>query len=171
MDRAAVHSEMEQARLTFNDLVRKATPADMQQRSNGTRWTNRQLLFHTLFGYLIVRSLIPLVHGFGHLPPDWSRRFAATLDVGRGPFHVINYFGSCGGGRVLPRPAMTALMDRAIRALQRSLANETDQGLALTMHFPTSWDPYFQDTMSVFDVYHYGTQHFDHHRKQLTFPA
>ena len=171
MDRAAVHSEMEQARLTFNDLVRKATPADMQQRSNGTRWTNRQLLFHTLFGYLIVRSLMPLVHGFGHLPPDWSRRFAATLDVGRGPFHVINYFGSCGGGRVLPRPAMTALMDRAIGALQRSLANETDQGLALTMHFPTSWDPYFQDTMSVFDVYHYGTQHFDHHRKQLTFPA
>jgi len=23
--------------------------------------------------------------------------------------------------------------------------------------------------MSVFDVYHYGTQHFDHHRKQLSF--
>ena len=144
---------------------------DMQQRSNGTRWTNRQLLFHTLFSYLIVRSLMPLVHGLEHLPPDWSRRFAATLDVGRGPFHVINYFGSCGGGRVLPRPAMTALTDRAIGALQRSLANETDQGTALTMHFPTSWDPYVQDTMSVFEVYHYGTQHFDHHRKQLTLPA
>ena len=22
--------------------------------------------------------------------------------------------------------------------------------------------------MSVFDVYHYGTQHFEHHRRQLT---
>jgi hypothetical protein len=39
------------------------------------------------------------------------------------------------------------------------------------MHFPTSWAPYFRDTMSVFDVYHYGTQHFDHHRKQLTLSA
>ena len=24
--------------------------------SNGTRWTNRELLFHMLFGYLIVRT-------------------------------------------------------------------------------------------------------------------
>ena len=36
------------------------------------------------------------------------------------------------------------------------------------MHFPTDWDPYFAPTMSVLDLYHYGTQHFDHHRRQLT---
>ena len=36
------------------------------------------------------------------------------------------------------------------------------------MHFPTTWDPYFQPTMSVLDVYHFATQHFDHHRRQLT---
>jgi hypothetical protein len=36
------------------------------------------------------------------------------------------------------------------------------------MHFPPAWDPYFQPTMSVLDVYHYGTQHFDHHKRQLT---
>ena len=83
MDREAVHNEMERARLTFSDLVRQAAPADMRRRSNGTRWTNRQLLFHMLFGYLIVRSLMPLVHGFGHLPAGWSRRFAPTLDAGR----------------------------------------------------------------------------------------
>jgi hypothetical protein len=63
---------------------------------------------------------------------------------------------------------MTKLMDRTIHSLQRKLAAETDQSLALTMHFPTAWDPYFKDTMSVFNVYHYGTQHFEHHRKQLT---
>jgi len=63
---------------------------------------------------------------------------------------------------------MTALMDRTVHALQRKLSNETELTLALTMHFPTSWDPYFRDTMRVYDVYHYGTQHFDHHRKQLT---
>jgi hypothetical protein len=168
VDREAVHNEMERARLTFSDLVRQAAPADMRRRSSGTRWTNRQLLFHMVFGYLIVRALMPLVHGFGHLPASWSSRFAATLDAGRRPFHLINYLGSCGGGQVLPRPATTALMDRTIRILQRKLASETEQSFALTMHFPTSWDPYFRDTMRVFDVYHYGTQHFDHHRRQLT---
>jgi hypothetical protein len=30
------------------------------------------------------------------------------------------------------------------------------------------WDPYFKDMMTLGDVYHYGTQHFDHHRAQLT---
>jgi hypothetical protein len=36
------------------------------------------------------------------------------------------------------------------------------------MSFPTAWDPYFAPTMTVLDVYHYGTQHFNHHRRQLT---
>ena len=36
------------------------------------------------------------------------------------------------------------------------------------MHFPVGWDPYFKDMMTLGEVYHYGTQHFDHHRAQLT---
>jgi hypothetical protein len=36
------------------------------------------------------------------------------------------------------------------------------------MHFPAGWDPYFNDVMSLANVYHYGTQHFEHHRRQLT---
>ena len=31
-----------------------------------------------------------------------------------------------------------------------------------------SWDPYFRDYMTLADVYHYATQHFDFHRRQLT---
>jgi hypothetical protein len=168
VDREAVHHEMGQARLTFSDLVIKATPAEMRRRSNGTRWTNRQLLFHMLFGYLIVRTLMPLVHAFGRRPDSWSRRFAAILNAGQRPFHMINYIGSCGGGQVLPKSIMIKLMERTIHSLQHKLDGETEKSLALTMHFPTAWDPYFQDTMSVLDVYHYGTQHFDHHHKQLT---
>ena len=29
------------------------------------------------------------------------------------------------------------------------------------MHFPVGWDPYFRDVMTVADVYHYPTQHYD----------
>lgn len=158
--------ELAWVRADFRMLVDTATVADLSRRSAGTRWSNRQLLFHMVFGYLIVRTLMPLVRLLGRL--GWSRRFAATLNAARRPFHVINYLGSAVGGSVLPRAAMVALLDRTTRALQRRLHHETLKTLALTMHFPTDWDPYFRPTMSVEDVYHYGTEHYQHHRRQLT---
>ena len=36
------------------------------------------------------------------------------------------------------------------------------------MHFPVGWDPYFKDSMTLLEIYHYPTQHYDHHRQQLT---
>ena len=166
MDSADVQAELRRVQDDFHRLVARATPQDLRRRSHGTRWSNRQLLFHMLFGYLIVRTLLPLVHTLGRL--GWSRRFAATLNALYRPFQVINYLGSCGGGQLLSPRRMTALMDITMRAIRRRLANETPAGLALTMHFPTRWDPYFRPTMSVLDVYHYGTEHYQHHHRQLT---
>jgi hypothetical protein len=40
--------------------------------------------------------------------------------------------------------------------------------LITQMHFPLGWDPFFRETMTLQDVYQYGTQHFDCHRSQLT---
>ena len=166
MDGTDIQAELRAAQDDFHRLVARATPQDLRRRSDGTRWSNRQLLFHMLFGYIIVRTLMPLVHLLGEL--GWSRRFAATLNALYRPFHVINYLGSCGGGQLLSPRRMTALMDTTMRAIQRRLAAETPAGLALTMHFPTRWDPYFRPTMSVLDVYHYGTEHYQHHHRQLT---
>ena len=50
-DLAAVRAEMDQARHDFRRLVDDATPADLRRPSDGTRWTNQQLLFHMMFGY------------------------------------------------------------------------------------------------------------------------
>jgi len=55
--RAAIHVEVESAGRDFHQLLEQSTPAGLAGRSNGTRWTNRQLLFHMLFGYLITRNL------------------------------------------------------------------------------------------------------------------
>jgi Mycothiol maleylpyruvate isomerase N-terminal domain len=166
MDRNDIHDELEHARLDFAELVRQLSPEDLRRPSQCTRWTNRQLLFHMVFGYLIVRTLLPLVHLLGRL--GWSRRFAATLNAARRPFHLINYFGSVGGGQLLSPPAMARLLDRTIHVLQQLLAHESESSLALAMRFPPDWDPYFQPTMTVRDLYHYGTVHFDHHRHQLS---
>ena len=123
-------------------------------------------MFHMVFGFLIVRTLMPLVHLLGRL--GWSQRFAGVLNAARGPFHIINYLGSVGGGQLMRPTAMAALLSRTLLALSRRLERETEESLALRMHFPQAWDPYFRPTMTVLDVYHYGTEHYEHHRRQLT---
>jgi hypothetical protein len=79
-DRRAVHEEMEQARQMFHCLLDNATVADPRRPSSGTKWTNEQLLFHMLFGYLIVRALLVLARIFSRLPdpPAWHSRGSST---------------------------------------------------------------------------------------------
>ncbi|GAA4862172.1 DinB family protein [Actinomycetospora straminea] len=168
MDRHAVHRDLERARSTFHELHARATPAALARRSNGTRWSNQQLLFHMLLGYLIIRALGNLVRIVGRLPPGVGRAWARVLDAGTRPFDVVNYAGSWAGGSTLGPRGQTALFDRVIAALHRRLDRETDADLARGMHYPTRWDPYFTPYMTLADVYAYPTRHFDHHRRQLT---
>jgi hypothetical protein len=168
IDRLGIVAEMRDAAADFRVLVDTATSAEMRRGSDGTAWTNEQLLFHMLFGYLLVRRLLPLVRVLGRLPDGVSRVFAAVLDSGTRPFHVVNYVASLGGGRVLGPVGMERQFDRTVNALAGSLLQASDAELALAMHFPTGWDPYFRDRMALAEVYHYATQHYRHHRRQLT---
>jgi hypothetical protein len=168
IDLQRIHDEMDHAYTTFAQLTRNASRSDLNRPSDGTRWTNQQLLFHMTFGYLIVRRLLPIVRFFDRLPDRASRSFAAVLDAATRPFHLVNYLASWAGGAVLSPIRTEALLKRIIDALHRQLGGEDEASLRRSMHFPVSWDPYFKDTMTLADVYHYGTQHFDHHRAQLT---
>jgi hypothetical protein len=168
LGRAAAGPEMEQARQDFHRLLSRATAADLRRPSEGTRWTNEQLLFHMLFGYLVVRALLVLVRIFSLLPDVTSKTFAGLLDSARTPFHLINYLGSCAGARVIPPQRMPAMLDHIIAALQRHLQRETDSALRRGMHYPTTWDPFFTDYMTLADIYRYPTQHFRFHQRQLT---
>ena len=171
MEADDIRAEMDRARSDFHALLADATVGELRRPSRGTRWTNEQLLFHMLFGYLVVRVLLFLVRGFSRLPRSVSKTFAAGLDAATTPFHVVNYVGSLGGARVLGYAGMEHMMDRVVRSLQASLARESGTALQRGMHFPAGWDPYFQDFMTLREVYHYATQHYDHHRRQLTIAA
>lgn len=168
MDTDEIAVEMRRAATDFRSLLDSATSAELRRGSDGTAWTNEQLLFHMLFGYLLVRNLRVLVWAFGRLPDRFSRAFAALLNAGTRPFHTINYVGSLGGARVLGHARMERLFDRVVAGLIASLQRQSARSLARGMHFPTGWDPYFRDYMTMADVYHYATQHYGHHRRQLT---
>jgi hypothetical protein len=168
LDRAAVRAEMESARLDFHQLIGDATPADLRRPSNGTRWTNQQLLFHMLFGYLIIRALLALARVFGLLPDGASKAFARLLDSAHRPFDLINYLGSCAGAWISAPRRMTRMLDHVVAALQQHLQRETSPALRRGMHYPTTWDPFFADNMTLAGIYHYPTQHFRFHQRQLT---
>ena len=97
-------------------------------------------------------------------------RLLRALNAGTRPVQTINYLGSCGGAMVFHGPRLVHLCDWVIDALHRHLDQETEEALGRTMHFPVGWDPYFRDTMTLFDVYRFGTQHSDFHARQLTLP-
>ena len=165
--RQAVHDELERVRQEFGRHVLEMSEEDLRQRSTGTRWTNRQLLFHMLFGYLLVRSLLLMVKVLGRLPAGSTRPFAAVLNSLTRPFHSINYWGSVIGGAVFTPERMRRRLDRVTAALERDLDKQTDASLQRGMAYPTRWDPYFKPYMTLADIYHYPTQHFDHHDRQL----
>jgi hypothetical protein len=121
MDREQICAELDRVGNDFRDLLDTATVAELGQPTEGTSWNNEQLLFHMLFGYLLVRNLRVLVKGFSRVPDAASKRFAATLNAGTRPFHVLNYVGSLFGARVLGHARMERLMDRVLSSLQSSV--------------------------------------------------
>ncbi|MFG2298327.1 DinB family protein [Streptomyces sp. NPDC048603] len=168
MDRQAVFADYERARRTFHDLLDNATEADLARPTRGTRWTNEQLLWHMFFGFLVVRVLLVLVRVFTRLPRSAGEVFARALNAATRPFDWVNYVGPCGAVKVFGPRLTSATFDRVIGSLHRRLVAESDSGLARGMHFPVRWDPFFQDFMTLADIYGYPTRHFDFHRRQLT---
>jgi hypothetical protein len=129
MQQGDIAAEMERARVDFHHLLDNATSAELRAGTDGTKWTNEQLLFHMLFGYLLVHNLLILVKAFTRLPRRVSKAFAATLNAATRPFHVVNYLGSLGGARALGHARMERLMDVVIGRLQRSVRAASEEGL------------------------------------------
>jgi hypothetical protein len=113
VDRETIYEELQRVRVAFRRLVEDASPGDLAQASAGTRWTNQQLLFHMLFGYLVTRALIVLAGMFARLPASVSRVFARLLDAVTGPFDRASYLGSCAGAKVFPLRRMAGNWTRS----------------------------------------------------------
>ena len=86
MDKEQICAEMDRVGNDYRDLLDTATVAELRKPTDGTKWNNEQLLFHMLFGYLLVLNLRRLVWVFSRLPDDVSKRFAALLNAGTHPF-------------------------------------------------------------------------------------
>jgi hypothetical protein len=91
--------------LDFARIVDGPSPSELDAPTDGTRWTNRQLLFHMVLGQNIARSAIPLFGLFSHLPPSASRSWSRLLEAckGRG---IVKTYGSAACHALLPAAAL-----------------------------------------------------------------
>jgi hypothetical protein len=121
-----------------------------------------------VFGYMVVRALLPLVHLISWLPAPVGKAFAALLNAGTRPFDVINYWGSKSAALYINKRRMARKLDTTINAITRSLQRENTTSLSRSMPFPDRWDPFFAPTMTLNNVYAYPTKHFDFHAHQLS---
>lgn len=169
-DRSGIVEDYRRACTQLKATLERARDEELRQVSAGTRWTNEELLFHMVFGYMVVQALLPLVKIFGLLPPAVGRGFARLLNAGTRPFDVVNYWGSRAAARFFNRRRMADKLERVTASLARRLSRESEQSLARTMAFPTRWDPFFAPVMTLADVYAYPTLHFDFHAHQLSLP-
>lgn len=69
----------------FRNIIQGAIAMELNMPSRGTRWTNRQLLFHLALGQNVALSAIPLLGLFSRLPPSASRNWSRLLEAGTGP--------------------------------------------------------------------------------------
>lgn len=156
------------ARADLSAWLEGSTAADLRRKSNGTKWTNEELLFHMVFGYMVVRALLPLVHIISRLPKPVGTGFAALLNAGTRPFHIVNYWGSRGAALFYNKRRMARKLDKTLRAITARLDRENPASLSRSMSFPDRWDPFFMPSMTLNDVYAYPTKHFDFHAQQLS---
>ena len=170
LDESAVHEELERVRQSFARHIADMTPADLDLLSNGTKWTNRQLLFHMLFGDIIVRRLIWMVKLLSYLPAVATKPFAAMLNAATRPFNWANYIGPVVAARLISPARMQHWLDGLTVWLEKDMHRQNANGLARGMYYPTKWDPYFKRSTTLADLYRYPTEHFDHHDRQLSAP-
>ena len=75
----------------FRQIIDTAPARELDAPTRGTRWTNRQLLFHMVLGQNIALTSIPLIGAFSRLPPGASREWSRRLQAFTGPYNWVNW--------------------------------------------------------------------------------
>lgn len=161
--KAILLSELEDSRHTFHALLASLSDEDLQKQSLNPPWTNKQIVFHMLFGFFLLPSLIVIVLIFGRLPRILSKWFALLLNLGVRPFNAINSLGPQGGGRIFTRYGLSKTYDMVYTLIVRLLQMVSDDELQRGMHYPTKWDSLFSDYMTLADIFRFPMRHFYFH--------
>ena len=162
-----LRADLELARQDFHKLVDSVPDQAWTQPSHNPGWTNGQILFHILLGFILVRPLASLLILFGQLPDICSKVFAWMLNLATPLFNRINVIGPRIGARLLGRAGIIRKFDQVYYALLTRLDRLHPRHWIMTMRYPTRWDPRFRTNMHLEDLFRYPIAHLRHHRTQV----
>lgn len=165
--RALLRSDLEAARGEFHVMAASISEKAWTGPSHNPGWTNGQLLFHVLLGFILVLPLASFLVFFGHLPALCSRIFAWILNFSTPLFNRVNAAGPRVGARLLGRAGVIREFNRVHGAILTRLERVHSREWALAMHYPTRWDPSFRSAMHLEELFRYPITHLRHHQAQL----
>jgi hypothetical protein len=163
-----VRADLEWIARDYWNILKAARPEELYLPTDGTAWTNRQLLFHMLLGQRITRMVIVVMGVFSRLPAGASRAWAAGMTAVTPLYNRLNFAGGVVGGRLIT----VTRMGRQMEAVTAKILHFYDQAspgeLRRGMTIPPSWDPYFSIWMDRAELMTWAAKHYLHHRRQLT---
>jgi len=172
MDGASINhqidEDLERAACEFHALLDSLPPGDWDKPSVNAAWTNGQLVYHMLFGFVLVPSLFWMIKFWSRLPAGYSRRFAQLLDFATPMFNRVNALGPRGQERVFGRERAGRIFDRVIASIRHKAATLPPERWGDGMHYPRRWDPTFGDFMTFEDLLRYPSLHFRNHLRHLS---
>jgi hypothetical protein len=164
----AIKAELENTRSRFHNTLHVMSGENWYKQSLAAEWTNGQVLFHMALGFMILSTLLNLILFFGRLPRSWSRLFSGLLNAGTRLFIRVDILGPRLGAKLFHPGSLGRKYDRAHASLLKKLDSLKEADLERGMYYPTRWDPLMKEFMTVEDVFHYMTTHFNHHLDQLS---
>jgi hypothetical protein len=149
-------------------ILKAALPEELDLPTDGTAWTNRQLLFHMLLGQRVTRMVIVVMAAFSRLPPGASRAWAAGMSAVTPLYHRLNWLAAVVGGRLFTVARMGRQMEAVTGKILHFYDHASPLELRRGMTIPPSWDPYFSTWMDRAELMTWAPMHYRHHRGQLT---
>jgi len=163
-----VRAQVEWIARDYWAILKAALPEELDLPTNGTAWTNRQLLFHMLLGQLVTRMVIVVMGAFSRLPAGASRGWAAGMAAVTPLYNRLNFAGGVVGGRLFTEARMGRQMEAVTAKILHFYDQASPSDLSRGMTIPPSWDPYFSTWMDRAQLMTWAPKHYQHHRRQLT---
>lgn len=153
--REEIRAELEDTRRAYHALIELLIEEDWDKPSGNPAWTVGQLMVHMTFAPRMVPADVSLIRRGG-----WMPKLPAFL------FNWSNVLMTRWAARKESLGTVGALYDAAHQRALDLLDTIGEDEWSLSREYP-DWDPALSGTVTIERLFHYLTDHFEVHAKQV----
>lgn len=153
--REAIRLELEATKDRFHELLDSLSAEDLAKPSSNPAWTIAQVVYHMSVAPRFLPSDVALIRRSGRMPKP-----PAFL------FHTLNVWLARWGARKATHRSLGDQYDKAHARTTEALATIREDEWQLGADYP-GWDPMLAGYVTLEDLFHYPTRHFEAHAKEI----